>query len=175
MRARGVRAGLVVVGALALAACGGGSSQSSGSSAGSSQLALAECMRSHGVPNFPDPTKGPGGEGFSVTASPGSSAVTIDGIQFNGPVFQSADRACHFLSGGSGPPTITESQKEALFAKARCLREHGVPNFPDPTIGPGGHGIGIRLPPGVSPDSPAFRQAARACRAVGAPIPHVPT
>lgn len=159
--------------AFTLAACGGAHGAAA-SAAGGSELALAQCMRSHGVTNFPDPTKGPGGEGFPVTASPGSSAVTIDGIQFSGPVFHAADAACHLLAGGGGPPAVTEAQRQALFAKAQCLRQHGVPGFPDPIIGPGGHGIGISLGAGVNPDSPAFRQAAKACRGVGASIPHVP-
>ena len=56
--------------ALALAACGGSSKPSStnpSSASGSpssfaqSQLKVARCIRSHGVPNFPDPTFGAGG------------------------------------------------------------------------------------------------------------------
>lgn len=46
------------------------------------QLALAECMRKHGVPNFPDPGSGGGGP-------------TVDS---NSPAYQSAANAC----GGAG-------------------------------------------------------------------------
>ncbi len=159
--------------ALLVSACGEGP-KPTGVASHDSQFALAQCMRAHGVPNFPDPTKGPGGQGFSVTMSPGSSVVTIDGIGFGGPAFDAADRSCHFLGGGGSPPAITEAQKQALVAKAQCIRAHGVPNFPDPLIGPGGHGIGIRLPPGLNTGSPAFKGAANACQRIGAPIPHVP-
>jgi len=55
--------------AVALAACGGSGSKPTASS--SSQLAMSECMRAHGVPNFPDPVKGPSGEGMPIAQTPG--------------------------------------------------------------------------------------------------------
>src|ERR1700722_9578877 len=70
----------LLVAVLALAACGGGSSHTrgvagtggttgspsaGGSTQGSGLLAYAGCMRSHGVPNFPDPS---GGGGISKPA-----------------------------------------------------------------------------------------------------------
>ena len=48
----------------------------------------ATCMRSHGVPDFPDPTAGPnGGSGFQIRSGPGSdldpnSAKFAGGFQF---------------------------------------------------------------------------------------------
>jgi hypothetical protein len=45
---------------MAIAACGSsGNSTRTGASV-NPQLAFAECMRSHGVPNFPDPSAGGG-------------------------------------------------------------------------------------------------------------------
>lgn len=165
---------LAVVGAaVLLTACG--SRGSAGATASSnSQFALAHCMRSHGVPNFPDPTVSSGGTGFSIVATPGSSAVTVDGTMFSGPAFQSASTACGFVGPGKGPG-ITEAQKKAFIAKARCIRRHGVPSFPDPFFAPGGHGVGINLGPGLSGDSPAIRHAAKACAGVGAGIPGTET
>jgi hypothetical protein len=32
------------------------------------------------------------------------------------------------------------------FAVAQCMRAHNVPNFPDPSFGPGGYGIQLILP-----------------------------
>jgi CubicO group peptidase (beta-lactamase class C family) len=63
---------------------------------------------------------------------------------------------------GTVPPTAAPSgpvptaQPEAY---ARCMRAHGVPDFPDPV---GGH---ITLSPagGADPASPAFQAASRAC------------
>ena len=161
--------------AVAVAACGSTTpnAASTHSATSSPQFALATCMRAHGVPNFPDPTPGAGGEGFSIEKSHDSSAVTIDGISFSGPAFQAATKTCQY-AGALGPSAgISGTQKEAFIAKAHCIRTHGVPNFPDPFFGPGGHGVGINLPAGVNPQSPAFLSAAKACAQVGTPIPGV--
>jgi hypothetical protein len=148
--------------ALALAACGSSAPNKTGGSASNAQLALATCMRAHGVPNYPDPTKGPGGEGFSISTSPGSDTLTVDGITFSGPVFQAAEKTCKLFGGGSGPPAISEGQKIAEFHFARCMRKHGVPNFPDPVF-PAGGGIERPSVSGLNRDSPAFQHAAASC------------
>ncbi len=62
----------------------------------------------------------------------------------------------------SGSP---ESQ-ELAFAK--CMRVHGVPNFPDPS--PGG-GFEIRKGSGDEPSSPAFQRARAECKGVLPPGP----
>lgn len=130
-------------------------------------------MRSHGVPNFPDPISGSGGEGFSITKSAGSSSVTINGIAFSGPAFEAAQKACRSVGTLGAPAPLSEAQKEALVAKAHCIRTHGVPSFPDPFFGPHGYGVGINLPAGFNPQEPAFVNAAKACASVGATIPGV--
>jgi hypothetical protein len=158
----GTRPLLAVSGLLAsVCLCACGSTNSSGTTTNSSsQLALAQCMRSHGVPNFPDP--GANG-GFSVVGTPGSPTVTIDGTSFAGPVFESAVKACKLFGGGTSPPPVSASQKARAVASAVCMRKHGVPDFPDPTF-PAGGGIAIMVPSGVKPSSPAFQRAAQACR-----------
>jgi hypothetical protein len=148
-----------------IAACGSSSHEPSASS-NNPELARSECMRAHGVPHFPDPTKGSGGEGLSVSrSSPDSSAVTVDGITFDGPAFQAAAKTCR-LGGpalGGEPHKLTETQRNGMTASARCTRKHGVPNFPDPTFG--SRGIGVKVTPvaGVDPDSPAFQAANKLC------------
>lgn len=160
--------------AVIVGACGSSNSKASGSSrAANSNLALAECMRAHGVPNFPDPTRGSGGEGFSINSSPGSSSLTVDGITFSGPAFQSAVKTCKLFGGGSSPPAISESQKLGMTAKARCMRKHGAPSFPDPTFPASGGVQSGGLGPGENPRSPAVQHAAKACAQVGVPIPGV--
>jgi hypothetical protein len=154
--------------ALAVAACGGASRKSAPKS--NSQFALARCMRTHGVSNFPDPR--PGG-GFTVGSTPGSSTLIVDGITFDGPAFESAIKSCRFFGGGTRPPPISAAQQQQMIAKARCVRTHGVPNFPDPTFGPGGEGAGIKLGPGDNPQAPAVRRAFKACAHVGTNIPGV--
>ena len=151
-----------------IAACASSGSTPTGSgttpSGNSSPIALSKCMRTHGVPNFPDPTAGPGGAGLSINGTPGSSVLTVDGVTLSGPAFQAARKACkELLPGGRGPPPkISEGQKRAALANAQCMREHGVPTFPDPTF-PDGGGIVMAGGPGVNPQSPAFEQAAAAC------------
>ena len=117
-------------------------------------------MRSHGVPNFPDPTHGSGGEGFSVMSRPGS--FTVDGIAFSGPAFEAAVKTCKLFGGGSGPPAISEHQKLTELRFAQCMRAHGIKNFSDPIFPPGG---GIERPdtPGLNRNSPAFQSAVKAC------------
>jgi hypothetical protein len=132
-------------------------------------------MRAHGVPNFPDPTLGAGGEGFSIAKSPDSSSVTVDGTSFSGPAFQAATKACRSDGGLGATAGISHTLMEAMVAKAHCIRSHGVRNFPDPFFGPGGRGVGINLPATVNTQAPAFLKAAKACAQVGAPIPGIPS
>jgi hypothetical protein len=146
--------------AMLVTACGSGSAPRQASS--NSPLALSQCMRSHGVPNFPDPTKGPGGEGMTISATPGSSTLTVDGIAFSGPAFQSAVRVCKLFGGSGAPGAVPESTRLAELAFARCMRSHGVPNFPDP-IFPAGGGIERPGAPGINRHAPAVARAAAVC------------
>jgi len=123
-------------------------------------------MRSHGVPSFPDP--GPSG---GLQIGPGS------GINPESPAFQSAQQACaRFGPKGGGPPAMSESQRLAALAFAKCMRTHGQPNFPDPSFtAPAGatrvlvlRGMVFAFRSGIDPESSAFRQAAAAC-GVGLP------
>lgn len=149
--------------AVAIAACGSSgrpTSTTSGSGDYAQGVRYSDCMRAHGVPNFPDPS--PGG-GFELRAS---------GINQQAPAFVSAATACAKLQpgGSSPPPPISAAQQAGMVANARCIRKHGVPNFPDPTFGPGGEGAGVIFS-GAS--SPAFQRAVKACAHVGNPIPGV--
>ena len=70
-------------------------------------------------------------------------------------------------SGSAGAP-LTEAQRTVLLAQARCLRDHGVPNFPDPTF-PRTGGAFFPAVPGFDPGSPAAERAAAACGVRGQP------
>lgn len=59
--------------------------------------------------------------------------------------------------------STTASGHGSPLAYSRCMRAHGVPNFPDPTIQSGG-GFSISLPQGVDPRSPQFQAADQACK-----------
>lgn len=164
---------LALAAAAGLGACGssGRTAKTSGSA-----LAFAKCMRAHGVPNFPDPGGASGGgTGVKIQSQgPGPGAplsnqtVTVNGVPVSGPALQAAMRACQgkLPGGGPSPQKIAQIRAQAL-AQARCMRAHGVPDFPDPTFrrGPGGR-LGIAFALGVSQaeaDSPTFQAAQRIC------------
>jgi hypothetical protein len=163
----------------AIAACGGSSPTKTTASTAvhkNESLKMAECMRTHGVPDFPDPTSG-GGFSVQASANGGNASVTVDGRKLNvsGPAFSTAMNEC----GKYGPqgPALSGAQlariKQGALKMAACMRTHGVPNFPDPkvTAGPGGHGIAVQIGgPGVgnagnaNPSSPAFARAQTICQ-----------
>jgi hypothetical protein len=158
-------AGLAAAGcALALAACGSSHNASGSSSASRSQaLELASCMRSHGVPNFPDPGGGGGGIDLGGT-----------GINPQSPAFKSAQQACRHLAPAQGGGVVaTESQFLAAVKFAKCMRVHGFPDFPDPTRsdsppGPilvGANGMFFRLKDvSFDPNSPPAKRAFGTCQ-----------
>lgn len=125
------------------------------SSAGQTQLAKAEaysrCMRSHGVPNWPDPVVTPdGGYGFRTT-----------GIDPHSAAFQGATHACNTLvpGGWSSGRQLTATQQQAWLTWARCIRAHGMPGFPDPTFS----GSAVHVSTSAS-GSPQLHAAMDACR-----------
>ena len=167
-----VAAGIVVV----LAGCGGTSFPrvaSTGSTSASSARsaapvtgpksadAFAACMRSRGVPEFPDP----GRNGHTSLGN---------GIDPSSPQFQAAQKACQSLlpSGGSSLATqaasgdISPDKQAQLLRFARCMRGHGVPNYPDPTS------QGIALSQSVDPKSPQFQAATQACSKLAPALGH---
>jgi hypothetical protein len=151
LRRAAVTAGGVLAVGMAVAGCGGGSSTSgvptvstatsttspstSPSAGGSAQatglLAYASCMRSHGVPNFPDPS---GSEGISKEA-------TIKATQeVSTSQAAAAEHDCkRALPAGeslSGRPsqTVTAQDQQYYLKAAACMRSHGIANFPDPSF-----------------------------------------
>lgn len=163
---RNVRCGLAAVGSvITLAACGSPqkSSSATGSGAVSKALALANCMRAHGVPNFPDPAGGGGGLNLGGT-----------GINPESPAFKAARQACAKLIPAAGPGGVraTESQFLAAVKFAKCMRAHGFPDFPDPTRSdspPGpiliiGPGLFFRVSPSFDPNTPAVNHSVATCQ-----------
>lgn len=117
-------------------------SSSAGASAG--PLAYSECMRAHGIKNFPDPN------------SNGGIEFNASGI--NPATYNAARQACASLRGaGAGNAGSPQNQASELkFAK--CMRAHGVPKFPDPNSNGGFSGTG-----GIDPASPTFKKAQSLC------------
>ena len=162
---RATRVLFILLGCAAgLAACGSSGAPSGTTTAGdpSQLLKFATCMRSSGVPNFPDPSAGGG-----LLIRPGS------GLNPGSPAFQAAQKRCARFQPARfrGPGTPSREQARKALAFAKCLRAHGLTNFPDPlTAAPSRHGLVIDLGgmlftpgPGFDPRSPAFRQAASQC------------
>jgi hypothetical protein len=172
-------AGAVLALGIAVGGCGGGSSSSgvahlstgtsvsttddSGnpstpeSSAGTQQkmVAYAQCMRTHGVPNFPDPT--------SSGAISKEAAIRAFRALSNSQVL-AAQTACEHLQPGGGEPNRAQIAQHLsdLLAFARCIRTHGVPSFPDPTSG-GELTHQMLASAGIDVHQPAVLQAADAC------------
>jgi len=175
---RAATATIAAVGmAVLAAACGAGSPSvaGSGSPAGSasarSAVAYSACMRSHGVPDFPDP----GSDGQVPKVDPQRLGVSSS-------VLQAAERACQHLypTGGGAfsasslrdcyefgtcPQAMVQRALAAGRKFAQCMRSHGVLNWPDPIVDaqgrplfdiavPGGHsfapGRGLPTSPPVA-------------------------
>jgi len=158
---RMLAASAALICAAVVVACGSSTTPQADASGGP-LLRLAQCMRAHGVPNFPDPR------------STGGLIIPND-INTNAPAFKFAQGACAKLAqspGGQG--TSSESRKLQLLAVAKCMRSHGVPNFADPTHSPpppssgnaaGGNGWYLSLGTAHQRQAPGYKRAAAACGA----------
>lgn len=164
VRVRTVRS-LALVGVtavtLAASACGGSSGAKVaqvGTTGGANHprphgpQAFSVCMRSHGVPTFPDPD------------SSGTIQVPSS-IDDRLPTVRAAYRACHSLAPAAGSLTGQGPvmQQDQLLAFAKCMRSHGVPNFPDPQVANGTLHIGATHGQ-IDPSSPIVTAAMAACR-----------
>jgi len=123
-------------------------------------LSYVDCMRSHGVPNFPDPSaSGQINVDFAYGGKDGSPASA--GIDRTSPQYISADQTCrHLLPGGVPTPAQNQQALAKELKFAQCMRSHGVPNFPDPT------NAGVVHLIGVDQSSPQFQSAGKTCEAL---------
>ncbi len=161
--------------AVCVAACGGGASTpgvASGSSitttanpsaAGSTQatelVAYASCIRSHGVPNFPDPTD--------------SGGIPKDGVirafrAVSDSQAEAAQNDCRHLlpAGGSlsgqSSHSVTAQDQQDYLKAAACMRSHGITNFPDPIFS--GGTVSFHEPSGIDTHSTQFTRARQTCQ-----------
>jgi hypothetical protein len=120
-------------------------------------LRYSECMRAHGVSNYPDVTFSVIGGNLTLVNRPPPSIKSE-------PDFPSASMACRAdlpLPPGAKSKHVNV-QEELRFAQ--CMRSHGVTGFPDPL--PGG---GFRIP--FDTNTPQFERAGNACEAKYAKVP----
>jgi hypothetical protein len=147
--------------ALLAAACstGSGGAPNAGGSANSpSAVGYSRCMRSHGVPAYPDPDSS--GQIPKITSG---QQVGVSDSRLN-----AAQGACQDLWPYQPPTQAQQGQQLADDLKfAQCMRSHGVPNFPDPTTGPDGPGFVISISKdGFDPHSPQIIAKAHECQHV---------
>ena len=154
-----VAAALTVMGATALltAACGSGGSQNAGGPANSSTaVAYSQCVRAHGVPNFPDPDN---------TGQIPKAAVITAFKAVGDATAKAATAACESMNpADQQSPTLTAQQQQDYLRAAACIRSHGITGFPDPTF-PGGK-VSFNIPASIDTSSTQFVQAAQACRSL---------
>jgi hypothetical protein len=147
--------------ALLAAGCGGGGGWPGKSRPKVHQelVAFAHCMRSHGVPNWPDPL--PQG-GFPRTGNG----------QNSGPQADAAMSTCKHLL--PPVPAVSAAQQTRELAQdlkwAKCMRAHGFPGISDPSVGPHAGTPVITAPPGFDPGSPQAQAAAKACKRCEGPF-----
>jgi hypothetical protein len=156
---------LAMICAALIAGCGTSSDPTAEGQTGGPALAYAQCVRAHGVPNFPDP--GAGG------------LIIPNDINPQSPAFMTAQRVCDKLpQAGPAHGASSASRELQLLTLARCMRSHGVPEFADPTSSPpppstgnavGGNGWYLALGTARQRQSPAYRRAAAACGGAGIP------
>ena len=131
---------------LLAAACGGnrsgigssGPAYVSGSTTSASNVAYSACMRSHGVPNYPDPDSS--GQLFK----PDAHHLGVNSTQL-----QATQQTCQHLLPITGRAINAGSVQQCMEADdcpralvqqvlteersfAQCMRSRGVPNWPDP-------------------------------------------
>jgi hypothetical protein len=177
-RLSAIVAGLASAAAFSVLAvgCGGGGSPGvagnpSSASAGTTTvpagsvagaLAFARCMRSHGIPSWPDPTADGGFDKTKLRAL-GVSPARIRAIE---------DRSCNYSFQNAAPAkTITPADQTDYLRAAACMRTHGFPGFPDPTFQSGN--VRVDVPPSIDQDSSRFRSAATICtRLIPAGLPY---
>jgi hypothetical protein len=125
-------AALAVVALVApISACGSSAPAGSGSSSTASSnntaskrekgVRFAECMRSNGVGDFPDPN---------------ANGEFVYGVSVTPAVFHKAVTACKALQPPGSLSAQRSPKQQSLALKfAQCVRNNGVKDFPDPVNG----------------------------------------
>jgi hypothetical protein len=133
---------------LALAGCGG-SASGGGADPRAAALAFSQCMRDNGLANYPDPDAN------------GRSGAGHEAFDPNDPKVEAATEKCRSLLPGGGEHSAPDANAiKQLVAYARCMRDNGVSDFPDPNA----DGSFPRSAEQGAHDNPRFQAAAEKCR-----------
>ena len=129
--------------------------------------AAAQCIRTHGAPQYQDPLLT--ADGYVYTDD-----VSLRDIEQ--PQLTAIDTACHDLINAAnfsmrdqGPPP--PKMIAAGVKSARCLRANGLPDYKDPTVdtpfSPGkGFGLNPQSLPAAGKRDPTVQRALHACRSL---------
>jgi len=166
-----LRATLVVAATLAMAGC---SMQWPGATPAAAKptpdpkhaaVLFSQCMREHGVPDFPDPTTSSDGNvSLGVQAGPPGSSD----LDPSSTAFKDASAACqkYMPSGGAGRGKPDPQMQQKALRYSKCMRDHGLPDFPDPKFDNGGANLQINGSPDLDPNSQKFQAAQKACASI---------
>jgi len=156
-------AAVIVTAAASLLAAACGSSPSStapasSASAGSTAaeaVAYTQCMRSHGVPEYPDPDS----SGQLQKIGSGQQ-VGVSDAQLN-----TAQNACQKLWPYQAlTPAQQQQELTDMLKFAQCMRSHGVPTLPDPVATNGQVEFVISTSKtGINPESPQIQAKLHEC------------
>jgi hypothetical protein len=126
LAAAGAAAAALLTGCGASSQVAGGGGSSQGSTNRQALVVLrqyASCLRAHGLPGFPDPVVQSNGHPVFPVSAP--------------DVPQTAQQSCRTVIARI-PPNYTATTPvstgdfQKLLRLARCIRAHGVPDWPDP-------------------------------------------
>jgi hypothetical protein len=134
-----------------------GTGRSTGSAAPIGALAYSRCMRTHGVPQFPDP------DGSGVLPKVAAQQL---GVSDSG--FESAQQACAHLLRSTD--TQTQQTLSGMRDFARCMRSHGLRQWPDPTTDSTGTPA-FDLHGRINPDSQQAVAVSDDCSSLLHPVP----
>ena len=165
-------AAIIATAAFALLTVACGSSPSSTGSGGSPKaagtasspaasvspaLAFTRCVRTHGIPGYPDP----GSDGTVPKETPQQLGVSDS-------QYQAAQSACQHLlpNGGQQTNVQTAADQRNAVRFAGCMRRNGVPNWPDPVNDDGRIRFDVFGVPGLDPNLPRVGSAVQKCQAL---------
>lgn len=112
-------ASMLLIGLAGCAADSGGAAAGGDKDAG---LKFAQCMRENGVPDFADPEFDENGE-MELSLPPGVDPKTVQPAQ---------EKCKKYLPDGGEPEQMNAEDVKKFQAYAKCMRENGMPDYPDP-------------------------------------------
>jgi hypothetical protein len=161
----------VLLFAIPLAGCGDDATAGDGAKPGPAsdfdkQLAFAKCMRDNGV-DMPDPKEGPDG----------AVELGVRGAGPDDPAFATAYEKCRGKLPNGGVHTMSPGQRQKQLEFAKCMRDNGIADYPDPPAD--GRPAGRQpLPdpadPGYAAALERFQQAAEKCGLPAGVLPAQP-